>query len=77
MDERGWGIVLILGLTTAVVIVAVVVILQIFALARIKASSEGATESGATREEQRRVAAELGEIRTRVAAMEMRLHETA
>ena len=76
MDERGWGIVLILGFTAAVVIMAVVVISQIFSLARIKASGEVAAEHGATHEEQRRVAAELGELRTRVSVMEKRLHET-
>jgi hypothetical protein len=75
MDERGWGIVLILGLTAAVVVLAVVVISQIFSLARIKASGEVAAEHGVTREEQRRVAAELDELRTRVSMMEKRLHE--
>ena len=75
MDDRGWGIVLILGLTTAVVVIAVVVISQIFSLARIKASGEVTADRGATHEEQRRVAAELGELRTRVAVMEKRLHE--
>jgi hypothetical protein len=75
MDERGWGIVLILGLTAAVVIVVVAVISQIFSLARIKASGEVTADRGATREEQRRVAAELGELQTRVSVMEKRLHE--
>ncbi len=37
--------------------------------------TEVAAERGATREEERRVAAELGELRTRVAVMEKRLHE--
>jgi len=75
MDERAWGIVLILGFTAAVVIVATVVISQIFSLARIKASGEVAAERGATRDEQQRVAAELGELRSRVAMMEKQLHE--
>jgi len=75
MDERAWGIVLILGFIAAVVIVVTVVISQIFSLARIKASGEVATERGATREERQRVAAEFGELRTRVSMMEKQLHE--
>jgi hypothetical protein len=75
MTENAWGIILILGLTAGVVTVIVVLITQIFALARIREARDAALDRPAD-DEQRRVAAELGELHTRLAALEQRLPET-
>ena len=90
MGDTGWGIVFVLGITVAVAVVLVVVIWQVFAVARAKtvaeitAASDDAYRTLAKQataaqqtsaEQQERIATELAALRSRVTAIEQLLRE--
>jgi hypothetical protein len=90
VSDSGWGIVFILGLAAVIMVVAVVVIWQVFKTAQTKVEADVivarddayrqlAAQSTAAQqkiaEEQQRIAAALSDLQLRVTAIEKLLRE--
>lgn len=90
MGDTGWGIVFVLGLTAAIAAVIIVALWQIFAVARTEVAaktalarddafrslaSEVAAAHQAIADEQRKIAADLAELRERTTSIEKMMRE--
>jgi uncharacterized membrane protein len=90
MGDAGWGIVFVLGMTAFVAVIIVVVLWQIFSVARTKVTAETelarddayrtlAREATAAQqaiaEEQRKIARDLTDLRDRMISVEKMMRE--
>ncbi len=88
MNAEAWGMMFVFGLLVLLTVLIVVVLWQVFATKRAKLSVDRKEEyrtlaerstaaQQSTAEEQRKISEDLGDLRTRVSAIEKLLREGA